>query len=88
METFNSSTQEAEVGGSLNPRPAFSTKQVPGKSGSYNETLSKIKNKKYNKEHRGPLAPHPLLWLHHIALLGTELERPSNALAPRKTHAN
>lgn len=69
-ENFHSSTQEAEVSGSLNPRPVRSTKQVPDKSGSHNETLSKTKTKNYSKKHRGPSAPHQLLWLHHSALWG------------------
>jgi hypothetical protein len=31
--TFNPSTQEAEAGGSLSSRPAWSIEQVPGQSG-------------------------------------------------------
>jgi hypothetical protein len=44
---FNPSTQEAEAGGFLSSRPAWSTKWVPGQPGLYRETLSrKTKNKK------------------------------------------
>jgi hypothetical protein len=38
---FNPSTQEAEVGGFLSSRPAWSTKKVPGQPGLYRETLSR-----------------------------------------------
>jgi hypothetical protein len=37
---FNPSTQEAEAGGFLSSRPAWSTKWVPGQPGLYRETLS------------------------------------------------
>jgi hypothetical protein len=37
---FNSSTREAEAGGFLSSRPAWSTKWVPGQPGLYRETLS------------------------------------------------
>jgi hypothetical protein len=37
---FNPSTQEAEAGGFLSSRPAWSTKGVPGQPGLYRETLS------------------------------------------------
>jgi hypothetical protein len=44
---FNRSTREAEAGGSLSWRPAWSTLLVPGQPGLYRETLSrKTKNKK------------------------------------------
>jgi hypothetical protein len=48
---FNPSTQEAEAGGFLSSRPAWSTELVPGQPGLYRETLSqKIKKKrKQNK---------------------------------------
>ena len=40
---FNPSTQEAEAGGSLSSRPAWSTEQVPGQSGLlHRENLSEI----------------------------------------------
>jgi hypothetical protein len=38
---FNSSTWEAEAGGFLSSRPAWSTKWVPGQPGIYRETLSR-----------------------------------------------
>jgi hypothetical protein len=37
---FNPSTWEAEAGGFLSSRPAWSTKWVPGQPGLYRETLS------------------------------------------------
>jgi hypothetical protein len=44
---FNPSTQEAEAGGFLSLRPAWSTKWVPGQPGLYRGTLSwKIKKQK------------------------------------------
>ena len=43
---FNPSTREAEAGGFLSSRPAWSTLLVPGQPGLYRETLSwKTKNK-------------------------------------------
>jgi hypothetical protein len=42
---FNPSTQEAEAGGFLSSRPAWSTKGVPGQPGLYRETLSSKTNK-------------------------------------------
>ena len=47
VHAFSPSTQEAEKGGSLSSRPAWSTKQVPGQPGLHRETLSwKTKKKK------------------------------------------
>ena len=43
--TFNPSTQEAEAGGFLSSRPAWSTEWVPGQPGLYRETLSRNKTK-------------------------------------------
>ena len=37
---FNSSTREAEAGGFLSSRPAWSTERVPGQPGIHRETLS------------------------------------------------
>jgi hypothetical protein len=45
VHAFNSSTQEAEAGGSLSSRPAWSTERVTGQPGLHRETLSR-KNKK------------------------------------------
>jgi hypothetical protein len=49
---FNPGTWEAEAGGFLNSRPAWSTELVPGQSGLHRETLSrKTKTKtKQNKK--------------------------------------
>ena len=48
---FNPSTLEAEAGGFLSLRPAWSREWVPGQSGLYIETLSqKTKNKQTNKQ--------------------------------------
>ena len=40
VHAFNSTAQEAEAGGSLNVRPAWSVEPVPGQSGLHRETLS------------------------------------------------
>jgi hypothetical protein len=46
---FDPSTWEAEAGGFLSSRPAWSTECVPGQPGEHRETLSrKIKKKKKN----------------------------------------
>jgi hypothetical protein len=45
---FNPGTWEAEAGGFLSSRPAWSTKWVPGQPKLYRETLS-WKNKNKNK---------------------------------------
>jgi hypothetical protein len=45
---FNPSTWEAEAGGFLSLRPAWSTELVPGQPGLHRETLSR-KNKKEKK---------------------------------------
>jgi hypothetical protein len=39
-DVFDPSTQEAEAGGFLRSRPAWSTKQVPRQPGLHKETLS------------------------------------------------
>jgi hypothetical protein len=47
VHAFNPSTWEAEAGGFLSSRPAWSTKWVPGQPRLYRETLwKKTKNKK------------------------------------------
>ena len=46
---FNPSTQEAEVGGFLSLRPAWSTKWVPGQPGLHRETLSQTTTPKKKK---------------------------------------
>jgi hypothetical protein len=47
--TFNPSTWEAEAGGFLSSRPAWSTEWVPGQPGLHRETLSR-RNKKNQKK--------------------------------------
>jgi hypothetical protein len=43
VHAFNPSTWEAEAGGFLSLRPAWSTERVPGQPGLYRETLSRKK---------------------------------------------
>jgi hypothetical protein len=50
---FNPSIQEAEAGGFLSSRPAWSTEWVPGQPGIYRETLSRKTNKQTNKKVTG-----------------------------------
>jgi hypothetical protein len=47
---FNPSTWEAEAGGFLSSRPAWSTEWVPEQPGLYRETLSQKTNKQTNKQ--------------------------------------
>jgi hypothetical protein len=47
-QTFNPSTWEAEAGGFLSSRPAWSTEWVPGQPGLYRETLSWKKNSNHH----------------------------------------
>jgi hypothetical protein len=47
---FNPSTWEAEAGGFLSWRPAWSTEWVPGQPGLYRETLSQKIKKQTNKQ--------------------------------------
>jgi hypothetical protein len=48
---FNPSTWEAEAGGFLSSRPAWSTKWAPGQPGLYRETLSR-KTKTKTKQNK------------------------------------
>jgi hypothetical protein len=48
--TFNPSTWEAEAGGFLSSRPAWSTKWDPGQPGLHRETLSQKRKKKKKKK--------------------------------------
>jgi hypothetical protein len=50
--SFDRSTQEAEAGGSLRWRPAWSTKGVPGEPGLHQETLSQKNKTKQNKTNK------------------------------------
>jgi hypothetical protein len=52
---FNPSTREAEAGGFLSSRPAWSTKWVPGQPGLYRETLSRKNQKKKKKKKKKKL---------------------------------
>jgi hypothetical protein len=54
-QTLNPSTWEAEAGGFLSSRPAWSTERVSGQPGLYRETLSPCleKQKKQNKKKKG-----------------------------------
>jgi hypothetical protein len=47
---FNPSIQEAEAGGFLSSRPAWSTESVPGQPGLHRQTLSQKPKKKKKKE--------------------------------------
>jgi hypothetical protein len=47
--TFDPSTQEAEAGGSLRSRPAWSTERVPGQPRLYRETQSQKAKYQQNK---------------------------------------
>jgi hypothetical protein len=73
--TFNPSTREAEAGGFLSSRPAWSIEGVPGQPGLYRETLSgKKQNKtKQNKPyfHELSVVTHSLSIPEDICLLDT-----------------
>jgi hypothetical protein len=65
---FNLSTREAEAGGFLSSRPAWSTKWAPGQPGLHRETLSqksktkkqtKRTNKSISKKYRDTVAASP-----------------------------
>jgi hypothetical protein len=57
--TFNCSTREAEAGGFLSLRLAWSTKGVPGQPGLHRETLpQKTKKKKKQKKKKQILYNH------------------------------
>jgi hypothetical protein len=53
---FHSSTWEAEAGGFLSSRPAWSTELVPGQPGLHRETLSQGRGKKKKKKKKKRLA--------------------------------
>ena len=54
--TFSPSTREAEAGGFLRSRTAWSTKWVPGQPGLYRETLSR-KTKQKQKQKQKAIIP-------------------------------
>jgi hypothetical protein len=59
---FNPSTQEAEAGGFLSSRPAWSTEWVPGQPGLHRETLSQKQTKRKERRRRRQ-TKHQLLCL-------------------------
>ena len=64
---FNPSTWEAEAGGFLSSRPAWSTERVPGQPGLHRETLSR-KTKKKKKSISGKLLKIKMLTILSIVL--------------------
>jgi hypothetical protein len=50
VDAFNTNTREAEAGGFLSSRPAWSTEWVPGQPGLHRETLSQKNQKKKTKK--------------------------------------
>ena len=80
VHVFNPSTWEAEAGGFLSSRIAWSTEWVPGLLGLYRETLSwKTKGKKKKKERKKrlktPLVPSTLYFYVLVGLLRESLPR-------------
>jgi hypothetical protein len=60
---FNPSTQEAEAGGFLSSRPAWSTEWVPGQPGIHRETLSrKTKERREEREREREREREKWLW--------------------------
>jgi hypothetical protein len=57
-QAFNPSTREAEAGGFLSSRSAWSTEWAPGQPGLYRETLSQKKKKKKKKRIWQPFKGH------------------------------
>jgi hypothetical protein len=55
---FNSSTREAEAGGFLSSRPAWSTKWVPGQPGLHRETLSRKTKQNKTKQNKTCICMH------------------------------
>jgi hypothetical protein len=55
VHAFNSSTREAEAGGFLSSRPAWSTKWAPGQPGLYRETLSQKTKQQQRSRMEGKL---------------------------------
>jgi hypothetical protein len=58
---FNPSTREAEAGGFLSSRPAWSTEWVPGQPGLYRETLSRKKTKKQKQKPKEQTNKAPIM---------------------------
>ena len=59
VHAFNPSTQEAEAGGFLSSRPAWSTKFVPGQPELYRETMSQRKKKERKRKKENDDTPNP-----------------------------
>jgi hypothetical protein len=81
VHTFNPSTREAEAGGFLSSRSAWSTKWVPGQPGLYRETLSQKnqnnnKKKKWNKRTPPPKGTYILICLSrsYIYCVGLQIQ--------------
>lgn len=51
VHAFNPRTPEADAGGFLSSRPAWSTERVPGQPGIHRETLSETSTEKKKKEY-------------------------------------
>jgi hypothetical protein len=74
---FNPSTWEAEAGGFLSSRPAWSTKWVPGQPGLYRETLSQKTKTKTKTKILESIAPMNLnfvfviMKVHYAAICAT-----------------
>ena len=77
-QAFNPSSWEAEAGGSLSSRPAWSTEQVPGQPGLHRETLSQKKKKpKIINNNNFPLFFNSLLHVYsHPHVLQRVAQRP------------
>jgi hypothetical protein len=69
VHAFNPSTQEAEAGGFLSSRPAWSTKWIPGQPGLHREILSQ-KTKKKKKKQPVLLTTETYFWPYYLVLFG------------------
>jgi hypothetical protein len=80
--TFNPSTLEAEAGGFLSSRPAWSTEWVPGQPGLHRKTLSRKpkpnQTKKKGKKEKHFLCPLIVSIIIHLALVWLDLLLPEN----------
>jgi hypothetical protein len=78
VQAFNPSTWEAETGGFLSSRPAWSTKWVPGQPRLYRETLSRKKqkqNKNKNNNNKKKHCSTHLCFIHFKHYKEQETER-------------
>jgi hypothetical protein len=71
--TFKPSTLEAEAGGSLSPRPAWSTEWVPGQPGLHKETLSQKTKKQTNMQipHQSPVWSFSVVFSFRVPYIST-----------------